>query len=112
MPTSINSTEQLRDLILTNTIVSQTASPQLEYAVDKLLQLYPDIPSLGSPFDTGNETFGLNSQFKRAAALLGDFTLQSQRRAWIQAASNRGVKTFGYLFTDHPPILDPRLGGT
>jgi hypothetical protein len=93
-------------------MVSPTPSLQLDDAVDKLLQLYPDIPALGSPFDTGNETFGLSSQFKRAAALFGDLTFQSQRRAWIQAASNRGVKTFGYLFTDHPPNFDPRLGGT
>ena len=79
--------------------------------IDKLFTLYPGDITKGSPFDTGNQTFGLSSQFKRAAALLGDVSFQSQRRAWIQAASNRGVKTFAYLFTDHPPTLNPRLGG-
>ena len=38
-------------------------------AVDKLLDLYPDVPALGSPFGTGNNTFGLSSQYKRASAI-------------------------------------------
>ena len=112
IPASINSTEEIRALTVANTMVSQMPSVQLNKVVDELLELYPDIPALGSPFDTGNETFGLSSQFKRAAALLGDVSFQSQRRAWIQAASSRGVKTFGYLFTDNAPVAFPLLGGS
>ena len=108
---SLNSTEEIRDLIFANTMVSQRPSAQLNGTVDKLLQLYPDVPAMGSPFDTGNETFGLSSQFKRAAAVFGDILFQSQRRAWIQAASSRGVETFGYLFTERPPMVSPNLGG-
>lgn len=33
------------------------------------MDFYPDDPSLGSPFGTGNETFGLSPQFKQLAAL-------------------------------------------
>jgi hypothetical protein len=28
---------------------------------------------------------------------------QSQRRAWMQETSSRGLKSFGYLLTDAPP---------
>ncbi|KAF8893075.1 Alpha/Beta hydrolase protein [Infundibulicybe gibba] len=78
----------------------------LEEASAMLLELYPDDPALGSPFNTGNDTFGLSSVFKQAAAIQGDLLLQSQRRFWIQTASDAGVKTFGYLFTE-PQAVTP-----
>ena len=40
----------------------------LQSTVDRILELYPDDPALGSPFNTGNNTFGLPG-FKRAAAI-------------------------------------------
>jgi len=82
----------------------------LQDAVNTLLELYPDIPAVGSPFNTGNETFGLPTGYKRDAAIVGDLDFQSQRRSWIQAASRAGVKTFGYLFTQPQPTNDPSLG--
>lgn len=45
------------------------SATQLSSAIDQLLQLYPDIPALGSPYNTGNETFGLGSGYKRAASI-------------------------------------------
>ena len=42
----------------------------LQDAATKLLELYPDIPALGSPFNTGNDTFGLPTGYKREAALV------------------------------------------
>ena len=42
----------------------------LQDATNTLLELYPDIPALGSPFNTGNETFGLPTGYKREAALV------------------------------------------
>jgi hypothetical protein len=42
----------------------------------------------------------------------GDLWFQSQRRAWSQVASQAGVKTFAYLFTDPaPPAFPPYFGG-
>ena len=41
----------------------------LDNVVQNILRLYPDIPALGSPFGTGNETFGLSSVYKQAAAI-------------------------------------------
>ncbi|KAF8145657.1 Alpha/Beta hydrolase protein [Mycena galopus ATCC 62051] len=69
-----------------------------------LLELYPDIPPLGSPFGTGNDTLGLSSQFKRAAAWIGDSNFESRCRFWMDTAANAGVETFGYLFTQPQPI--------
>ncbi|KAJ7923315.1 extracellular triacylglycerol lipase precursor [Mycena leptocephala] len=90
---------------------SPSASPRaLDKSILTLLKLYPDIPSLGSPFNTGNETFGLSSQYKRAAAIAGDSWFHSQRRLWMETAAHAGIPTFAYLFTQ--PLVDglPQLG--
>jgi len=44
----------------------------LRHAANTLLKLYPNIPALGSPFNTGNdsEKFGLPNGYKRAAAIV------------------------------------------
>ncbi|KAJ7652949.1 extracellular triacylglycerol lipase precursor [Mycena rosella] len=106
-----NSTAMIRSYLISNYTSPAVAAEKLDSAVERLLQLYPDVPALGSPFNTGNDTFGLSSQYKRYSAIMGDLMFQSQRRAWIQAASKFGVKTFGYLFTDPaPPIVIPTLG--
>lgn len=42
---------------------------QLDKHVSKILELYPNDPSLGSPYNTGNETFGLSPQYKRLASI-------------------------------------------
>lgn len=56
--------------IFTNASDSSTAGDALlKQKINDLLVLYPDLPALGSPYGTGNETFGLSSQFKRLAAI-------------------------------------------
>ncbi|THU99545.1 esterase 1 [Dendrothele bispora CBS 962.96] len=100
---------------LLETIIAANFSPPvvpvrtLDSSITRLLELYPDDPALGSPFGTGNETFGKLPGFKRAAALEGDLSFQSQRRLLSQTVSKAGVKTFAYLFTQ-PQQSDPSLG--
>ncbi|KAJ7151210.1 extracellular triacylglycerol lipase precursor [Mycena filopes] len=108
----VNSTAQIKTFLVANYSTSAEPSEALESAVDRLLELYPDILALGSPYNTGNETFGFSSQFKRLASIMGDLMITSQRREWMQAATKVGVKTFGYLFTDPgaPPISLPTIG--
>ncbi|KAI0710298.1 extracellular triacylglycerol lipase precursor [Cerioporus squamosus] len=109
-PTSLSTDEQLVEFF---TIEDQPfADPPASFQKDvaTLMQLYPDNPALGSPYGTGNETFGLSSQYKRAAAVLGDASFQGPRREWIQAASSAGVKTFGYYFTDQNAVTNPSHG--
>ncbi|KAG6917479.1 hypothetical protein DXG01_002342 [Tephrocybe rancida] len=69
-PPTISTEGQLRDSIIANFSPPIVSAQRLGNTADKLLKLYPDIPALGSPFNTGNETFGLSRVFKQAAALL------------------------------------------
>ncbi|KAG7089104.1 hypothetical protein E1B28_010813 [Marasmius oreades] len=95
--------ESLRELIRTVLTPSDVSPQTLNHAIEQLLGLYPDDPTLGSPFNTGNETFGLPQGYKRTAALMGDSIFESQRRIWQQTLANAGVKTYGYLFTQPQP---------
>ena len=105
-PTTINSTETLSSFLRSSTSNLATISPTSflpviqDIFIDVLLDLYPDDPTLGSPYNTGNNTFGLSSQWKRGSAIVGDLSFQALRRAWINAAASQGVTTFGYLFTE------------
>ncbi|KAJ6571650.1 Alpha/Beta hydrolase protein [Mycena capillaripes] len=65
----INSTSTIESYLIANYTTSTVSTKELKEAVEKFLQLYPDVPALGSPFNTGNATFGLSSQFKRFAAI-------------------------------------------
>ncbi|RDX46049.1 extracellular triacylglycerol lipase precursor [Lentinus brumalis] len=109
-PTFISTEEQVIEFFTISDQPFADPSPSFLQDVATLTQLYPDNPALGSPFGTGNETFGLSSQYKRAAAILGDASFQGTRRAWIQAASNAGVPTFGYYFTDQNAVTIPFTG--
>ncbi|KAF9477645.1 extracellular triacylglycerol lipase precursor [Pholiota conissans] len=110
-PTTGNFTsDDIRETIIANFSPPLVAESVLTSTADKILELYPDIPALGSPFNTGNETFGLPSGFKRQAAIMGDINFHGQRRSWIQTAASAGVKTFGYLFTQPQLFNAPSLG--
>ncbi|KAJ3910399.1 esterase 1, partial [Lentinula edodes] len=112
-PTNNYTAELITEFIIANyspPAVPTISESQLENATASLLELYPDVPALGSPFNTGNDTFGLSPGFKRICALFDDLNFLSQRRLWIQTASNAGVKTFGYLFTQPQPTNPAYLG--
>ena len=66
-----------------------TPSAAFQGDIEELLDLYPDNPALGSPFGTGNNTFGAGAEYKRAAAIVDDVAFQAPRRAWIQAEIGR-----------------------
>lgn len=100
IPPSFDSTTMLRQWITANSSPSELSPPLHNAVTNKLLELYPDDPVEGSPFNTGNQTFGLSGQFKRAAAYIGDLGFQSQRRLFMETAASVGLKGFGYLFTD------------
>lgn len=69
MPITLNSEEQIHEYLIANFSPPLVSLPELEQAANRILELYPDVPALGSPFNTGNETFGLSSSFKRASAI-------------------------------------------
>ncbi|EJD54324.1 alpha/beta-hydrolase [Auricularia subglabra TFB-10046 SS5] len=53
----------------------------------------------GCPYNTGNETFGLDPGFKRAASIIGDTSFEANRRWWSQRVSVQNVSTYNFLFT-------------
>ncbi|CAE6511142.1 unnamed protein product [Rhizoctonia solani] len=69
-------------------------------AVKELLSLYPTSPAAGSPYGTGNETFGRGAQYKRFASLFGDLTFQAPRRDFLRSAAKFGVPTWSYIFKE------------
>ncbi|KAF8331132.1 Alpha/Beta hydrolase protein [Cantharellus anzutake] len=82
-----------------------------------LLELYPDIPAIGSPYDPvgvskNDRFFGPNNQFKRAASLFGDIVLHSGRRALLDAYLRRGAHypAWTYLYTQVIPGVPVYLG--
>lgn len=108
--TDFSSEQALKDYIIANYTPSVRAPEELVDVVDKLLQLYPNVPALGSPYNTGNETFGFNSVYKQGAAIMGDIFFQSQRRYWTKTAAKHGIKSYAYLFTQAQPNKPPFLG--
>ncbi|RPD58743.1 alpha beta-hydrolase [Lentinus tigrinus ALCF2SS1-7] len=56
--------------------------------VSRLLQLYPSDPAAGSPFDTGDAN-AFSPQYKRIAALTGDWFFNAPRRQLLDKISTR-----------------------
>ena len=55
--------------------------------VGDLFELYPDDPTQGSPFDTGDQWE--TGQYKRLAAIQGDIAFQAPRRFFLNNTSGR-----------------------
>jgi len=89
----------------TNFTPSPAGPAVLKDKMGNMMSLYSDDPSLGSPFGTGNQTFGTGKGYKRASAIYGDLLFQAPRRFWCQTAL---ASSFAYLFVD--PQHDPALG--
>jgi len=120
-------TEMIYGMLIQTWNGSRIGTTGLADNAAKLLQLYPDDPAVGSPYNTGSETFGIPG-FKRIAAIRkcpsaavfvssqsqpseGDIAFHSQRREWMQTASRAGVKTWGYHFTQPQPNSPAVEGG-
>ncbi|KAG9085830.1 hypothetical protein FRC06_003434 [Ceratobasidium sp. 370] len=73
-------------------------------AVQALLKFYPTDPAAGSPYGTGNETFGLAAQYKRLSSAVGDLIFQASRRDFLKTATKFGVKAWSGLFTE---VINP-----
>ncbi|KDQ18084.1 hypothetical protein BOTBODRAFT_549180 [Botryobasidium botryosum FD-172 SS1] len=69
-------------------------------AFKSLLALYPDNPAAGSPYGTGNETFGRSAEYKRAASIYGDLIFEAPRRDFLRHAP----QAWSYQFTQKPII--------
>jgi cholinesterase len=75
--------------------------------VMKIMDLYPDDPALGCPFDTGSDRFASQGyMYKRGAAIIGDEVIHAGRRLttkYYSSLSTRSRKpVYSYRF-DQPP---------
>ncbi|KAJ7788398.1 esterase 1 [Mycena olivaceomarginata] len=118
---NVNSTAMIESFLISNYTTPTVSPTKLSDTVQQLVELYPDVPSLGSPSIQGIKRLDLAANgrdwlhsIKPNAAIVGDLWFHSQRRAWMQTAEKIGVKTFGYLLTDPgaPPISPPTVGPT
>jgi hypothetical protein len=67
-------TEDISIWLNANATPSPLGADALAAGTESVISLYPDDPSAGSPFGTGNETFGTGSGYKREAAICMPFT--------------------------------------
>ncbi|KAM5539639.1 hypothetical protein V8D89_006748 [Ganoderma adspersum] len=112
VPQDISVPEDLLDVFLAvDSPYPQQFSAQYLQDISTLFGLYSGDPALGSPFGTGNETFGLDPLYKLGSAVFGDMTFQASRRRWIQAAAAAGVPAYGYIFAEqNTATAAPSLG--
>ena len=88
-----------------NATPSPLGADALRAAIDKVISLYPDDPSAGSPFGTGNQTFGTGPGFKRAAAIC-----MSSSSLILSYYCIHGLLlpvSWGYSIPSPTPILEP-----
>ncbi|ESK81105.1 extracellular triacylglycerol lipase precursor [Moniliophthora roreri MCA 2997] len=110
-PVNTTNEETLREALIANfTLSPGSSTPDLDNAVDTVLKLYPDIPALGSPFNTGNETFGLSTTYKRLSAIYNDMMFHFPRRSWTRTLAKAGVKAYGYQLSYPELNPTPALG--
>ncbi|KAF7300782.1 Carboxylic ester hydrolase [Mycena kentingensis (nom. inval.)] len=95
----------------THALFVPSVSPKrLNASLDEMFVLYPDDPAQGSPFGTGDETFGLSPEYKRGSAMLNDLDFLGPRREFMKAAAAADVPAYGYHFTQPQPGVPPQLG--
>lgn len=91
----VNTDEEFKQSLLTTT-------PGLNHSViDIISKLYPDDPNLGIPSTLkGRPPVGspMGTQFKRAAAYIGDLDMHAGRRITTQAWARYGVPVYSYHF--------------
>lgn len=66
---------------------------------EELLQLYPESPAMGAPFDGLNNTppaYPLGLQFRRSAAIAGDIGLEQAKRFASKIFSDAGLPVYAY----------------
>jgi carboxylesterase type B len=100
-------TKDIATWLNANYTPSPLGSGALKAGMDKVISLYPDDPSAGSPFNTGNETFGTGPGYKRGSAIIGDVIFHASRRLWSQKTY---APSYAYLFSEPQTSADPAVG--
>lgn len=109
VPTYINTT-QIPITVLINMLYPTPVPANISA---KVLEAYPNVPALGSPYDTGNQTFGLDAGWKQLTSIFTDAAFMSRRRWFLRKANKHGFKrTWSYQWNGNTPGDLPALGAT
>lgn len=107
-PGNVNTTEDIQNWM-------EKKIPTLSKSTIKtILKLYPNDPSQGSPYGTGdlysNSTFGL--QYKRGASIGGDTHMIGPRRLMCETWAKAGEKVYSYNWNQSDYTTAPQSGST
>lgn len=86
----------------TNYTPSPLGPDALKSGLEEVMSLYPDDPSAGSPFNTGNETFGTGPGYKRGSAIRMTSHAKSIPLVLMLLAIS-----WGRAFPSPTPVLEP-----
>ncbi|KAL1702609.1 Alpha/Beta hydrolase protein [Schizophyllum commune] len=103
-------TDTIVDVLIKNFSTPLIDAEVFSSSISKVVSLYPEDPSVGSPYGSGNETFGLHPGYKRIASLVGDINFDALRRGWAQMSASAGVPTYNFIFSQRQPGYSPTLG--
>ena len=81
----------------------------------QILNLYPDDPTVGSPFtvsgsDDTDRFYGVNNQYKRGAAIYGDLRFQSMRRLLMRSVAAHNRTGYNFHYANVSPVTPASLG--
>lgn len=84
----------------------------IETILTPIWEYYPDDSAVGSPYHTSNELFGLESSYKRAASIIGDFLFQAPRRGFLrETPKDFGEPSWSYIYDEKRTGAESRVGG-
>ncbi|KAF9003482.1 alpha/beta-hydrolase [Hymenopellis radicata] len=98
-------------------LTNPTANGLLHISADsatKVLELYPNDPSLGCPYGTGDGGVNFTKhglQYKRSASLAGDIVMHAPRRHQCEVMTNWSQTAYSYRFNTRPERIPFALTG-
>jgi len=103
-PETVNTTEEFRNYLISDGITSVDA------ALDALLLLYPDIPSIGVPATLHGRNPSLGLQYKRCASMIGDILMHAPRRLTTEIWASHNLSSYSYHFNVVPNGVSYNFG--
>jgi carboxylesterase type B len=103
-PQNVNTSDQFRKYLIGNGVTTEDA------ALDALIILYPDLPSIGIPATLTGRDSSLGLQFKRCAAMIGDVLMHAPRRLTTEIWAANNLSSYSYHFNVVPNGVSSSFG--
>ncbi|KAK3292126.1 Alpha/Beta hydrolase protein [Chaetomium fimeti] len=118
----VNTDDEMRKAVtvIVGPEVQETVGKTVEQVVDELMFLYPNIQAVGVPgldkwpvIQPGDEVAQIvGSQYRRTAALFGDYMMHFSRRRASLAFAKQGIPAWSYRFDVVLPSIPDFIGAT